>query len=160
MPPVPGGRPDQYGVPVTRRDALRVLAVTAGTPLLLLMSSPPALAVTRDDGDDPGTPMSTLGWIGLYVLLPIALFGLIALAVYAPSLARGPRYRPDVNWWAEPVWFEGPARQLATAGAGAGAGAGVDGAESGTSSGGATALGADPPSDVTGFTGGGASARW
>ncbi len=144
---------------------MRALTVTAATSLLLLMSSPAALAVTRDDGDDPGTPMSTLGWIGLYVLLPLALFALIALAVYAPSLARGPRYRPDVHWWSEPVWFEGPTRQMATAGTGASvAGAHPDG--SSTTGGGATALGTEPPRDETAFPGeasfggGGASARW
>jgi uncharacterized membrane protein len=45
--------------------------------MMLLMSSP-ALALTRDDGDDPGTGLSVIETLGLYVLLPIALFVVIA----------------------------------------------------------------------------------
>jgi len=44
-----------------------------------------------------------------FVLIPLGLFLLIALLVYAPSMTRGSRYRPGLTWWAEPVWFGGPA---------------------------------------------------
>jgi hypothetical protein len=39
----------------------------------------------------------------------LALFAIIALLVMLPSLAKGPRYRPGLSWWASPVWFGGPA---------------------------------------------------
>lgn len=44
--------------------------------MMLLMSSP-ALALTRDDGDDPGPGLSVMDTIGLYVVAPIALFVII-----------------------------------------------------------------------------------
>ena len=45
-----------------------------------------------------------LGW---YVLLPLAFAGLVTLLVYAPSWVKGPKYRPGLNWWAEPAWIGG-----------------------------------------------------
>ncbi|KOV65008.1 hypothetical protein ADK64_15550 [Streptomyces sp. MMG1121] len=50
--------------------------------MMLLMSSP-ALALTRDDGDDPGTGLSVIQTLGLYVLIPLALFAVIAGLVMA-----------------------------------------------------------------------------
>ena len=46
--------------------------------------------------------------LGLLVGVPLLLIAIITLAVMAPSLARGPRYRPGLSWWAEPEWFGGP----------------------------------------------------
>ena len=69
----------------------------------------PALAAVPDDGDDPGAGLSALETILIYVGVPTALFLLIALLVMAPSIARGPRYRPGLGWFAAPVWFGGPA---------------------------------------------------
>ncbi|MFE6867938.1 hypothetical protein ACFVFS_15395 [Kitasatospora sp. NPDC057692] len=43
---------------------------------MMLLSSP-AMALTRDDGDDPGSGLSVAETLGLYVLLPIALFVII-----------------------------------------------------------------------------------
>ncbi|GGT56232.1 hypothetical protein GCM10014713_57540 [Streptomyces purpureus] len=44
---------------------------------MLLMSSP-ALALTRDDGDDPGPGLSVAATLGWYVAAPIVLFLVIA----------------------------------------------------------------------------------
>lgn len=52
--------------------------MAAGTTLMMLLMSAPALAVTRDDGDDPGSGLSVFDTIGLYVIAPIALFAVIA----------------------------------------------------------------------------------
>lgn len=38
----------------------------------------PALALTRDDGDDPGPGLSVIDTIGLFVVAPIVLFAVIA----------------------------------------------------------------------------------
>ncbi|MBH1933065.1 hypothetical protein I5Q34_01955 [Streptomyces sp. AV19] len=54
-------------------NAKRAGVVSAGTLLMLLMSSP-AFALTRDDGDDPGPGLSVLNTLGLYVAAPIVLF--------------------------------------------------------------------------------------
>ncbi|MFE9442809.1 hypothetical protein ACFYO2_28335 [Streptomyces sp. NPDC006602] len=45
--------------------------------MMLLMTSP-ALALTRDDGDDPGNGLSVIETLGLFVVAPIALFAVIA----------------------------------------------------------------------------------
>jgi hypothetical protein len=51
--------------------------------------------------------MSSLEWLGWFVLLPLTLYAVIALLVYTPSWVRGPKYRPGLSWWAEPVWIGG-----------------------------------------------------
>jgi hypothetical protein len=63
---------------VDKKNALRAGALAAGTTLMMLLMSSPALALTRDDGDDPGTGLSVVETLGLYVLAPIALFVIIA----------------------------------------------------------------------------------
>ncbi|CAL9526246.1 hypothetical protein SUDANB171_03922 [Streptomyces sp. enrichment culture] len=57
---------------------LRAGALTAGTLLMLLMTSPAAQALTREDGDDPGSGLSVIETLGLFVAAPIVLFVVIA----------------------------------------------------------------------------------
>ncbi|MFI9805824.1 hypothetical protein ACIHEJ_15900 [Streptomyces sp. NPDC052301] len=66
-----------------KKNALRAGALAAGTTLMMLLMSSPALALTRDDGDDPGPGLSVVQTLGLYVLLPLALFVVIAGLVMA-----------------------------------------------------------------------------
>ncbi|AUG80068.1 hypothetical protein CFP65_5361 [Kitasatospora sp. MMS16-BH015] len=73
---------------VDKRNALRAGAVTAAATLMMLMTSP-AMALTRDDGDDPGSGLSVAQTLGLYVLAPIVLFAIIAGLVMLPSLGKG-----------------------------------------------------------------------
>ncbi|MCH5676498.1 hypothetical protein [Streptomyces gilvus] len=61
-----------------KKNALRAGALAAGTTLMMLLMSSPALALTRDDGDDPGKGLSVIQTLGLYVAIPLALFGIIA----------------------------------------------------------------------------------
>ncbi|WP_030297332.1 hypothetical protein [Streptomyces katrae] len=61
-----------------KKNALRAGAVTAGSTLMMLLMTSPALAVTHDDGDDPGAGLSVAQTLGLYVGLPILLFLVIA----------------------------------------------------------------------------------
>ncbi|OKJ06774.1 hypothetical protein AMK19_23175 [Kitasatospora sp. CB01950] len=56
---------------------MRAGAVTAAATLMMLMSSP-AMALVRDDGDDPGTGLSVGQTLGLFVALPIVSFLVIA----------------------------------------------------------------------------------
>ncbi|OIJ69405.1 hypothetical protein [Streptomyces mangrovisoli] len=60
-----------------KKNALRVGALAAGTTLMMLLMSSPALALTRDDGDDPGSGLSVIETLGLYVFLPLVIFGVI-----------------------------------------------------------------------------------
>ncbi|MGW1372732.1 hypothetical protein ACWD6P_00410 [Streptomyces sp. NPDC002446] len=70
-----------------KKNALRAGTVTAGTALLMLMSSP-AFALIPDDGDDPGPGLSVIETLGLYVVAPIVLFLLIAGLVMVGDKSR------------------------------------------------------------------------
>ncbi|PZT69477.1 hypothetical protein DN402_22800 [Streptomyces sp. SW4] len=61
-----------------KKNALRAGTLAAGTTLMMLLMSSPALALTRDDGDDPGTGLSVIETLGLFVFAPIVLFLVIA----------------------------------------------------------------------------------
>ncbi len=69
------------------KNALRAGTITAGTALMLLMSSP-AFALTRDDGDDPGPGLSVIQTLGLYVAAPLVLFLVIAGLVVLSDKSR------------------------------------------------------------------------
>ncbi|MFG2716831.1 hypothetical protein ACGFW5_00765 [Streptomyces sp. NPDC048416] len=71
-----------------KKNALRAGAVAAGTTLMMLLMSSPALALTRDDGDDPGSGLSVIDTIGLFVLAPLALFAIIAGLVVVLDKSR------------------------------------------------------------------------
>ncbi|MFG2908274.1 hypothetical protein ACGF13_24805 [Kitasatospora sp. NPDC048286] len=60
-----------------KRNALRAGAVSATVTLMMLLSSP-AMAFTRDDGDDPGSGLSVGETLGLFVFLPLVAFAVIA----------------------------------------------------------------------------------
>ena len=77
----------------------------------------PALAVTGLAGtavaDPPAQWQDAPGASPLSVLLllggvPLALFLVITLLVYLPSMSRTHRYEPGQAWRNEPEWFGGP----------------------------------------------------
>lgn len=78
-----------------KKNALRAGALAAGTTLMMLLMSSPALALTRDDGDDPGPGLSVIQTLGLYVLLPIALFVVIAGLVMALDKSKIRTIKPS-----------------------------------------------------------------
>ncbi|WP_335978040.1 MULTISPECIES: hypothetical protein [Streptomycetaceae] len=69
------------------KKVVRAGVVTTGTALMLLMSSP-AFALSRSDGDDPGSGLSVLQTLGLFVALPLVLFGVIAGLVIVTDKSR------------------------------------------------------------------------
>lgn len=71
-----------------KKNALRAGALAAGTTLMMLLMSSPALALTRDDGDDPGHGLSVIQTLGLYVGIPVALFVIIAGLVVAGDKSK------------------------------------------------------------------------
>lgn len=73
---------------VDKKNALRAGALTAGTTLMMLLMSSPALALNRDDGDDPGPGLSVMETLGLYVAAPIVLFLVIAGLVMVGDKSR------------------------------------------------------------------------
>lgn len=60
------------------RHALRAGALAAATTLMTVLLTSPALALNRDDGDDPGHGLSVAQTLGLFVFTPIAIFLIIA----------------------------------------------------------------------------------
>jgi len=64
--------------------AVSVLAVTSVSPAI-------AEATKRDDGDEPGEPMGTLNAILWFVVLPLAIYGIIALLTMGPSWTSAAR---------------------------------------------------------------------
>ena len=75
-----------------KKNAVRAGTITAGTALMLLMSSP-AFALARDDGDDPGPGLSVIQTLGLYVAVPLVLFliiaGLVSVSARKQAKAKG-----------------------------------------------------------------------
>jgi hypothetical protein len=47
----------------------------------------------------------------VFVGIPALISAVVWLLVFAPSIAKGPRYRPGLSWWAPPVWVGGPSAQ-------------------------------------------------
>jgi hypothetical protein len=122
------------------RRAARVLAILPA--ILVTLAASAAFAEPPETWED--TPsVSGLHVIVLLVIIPVALFLLIWLLVYIPSMARGERYKPGQAWRSEPEWFGGPRR-------------GVEALEGGEHQ---HAVGAGA-SEEHGETRGGASARW
>lgn len=76
----PRGRFATLGT-VDKKNALRTGTVVTGTTLMMLLLSSPALALTRDDGDDPGSGLSVVETLGLFVVAPLAIFLAITAAV-------------------------------------------------------------------------------
>ena len=60
------------------------MAVTSVSPAI-------AEATKRDDGDEPGEPMGTLNAILWFVVLPLAIYGIIALLTMGPSWTSAAR---------------------------------------------------------------------
>jgi hypothetical protein len=83
----------RYFCTVDNKNALRAGALVAGTTLMMLLMTSPALAVARDDGDDPGPGLSVIETLGLYVVAPIGLFAIIAglVMVLDRSSDRAPK---------------------------------------------------------------------
>ncbi|MDP4589264.1 MAG: hypothetical protein NWS06_00455 [Candidatus Nanopelagicales bacterium] len=65
----------------------RIWATTTATAILSVTAIYPVLAETikRDDGDEPGEPMGTLNAILWFVVLPLAITGIITLLTLGPS---------------------------------------------------------------------------
>lgn len=69
------------------RRATRAGVVGAATAALLLVTSP-VFALTRDDGDDPGSGLSVAQTLGLFVGIPLLAFAVICALVLLPSMGK------------------------------------------------------------------------
>ncbi|HET6907893.1 MAG TPA: hypothetical protein VFH54_01015 [Mycobacteriales bacterium] len=91
--------------PAVLRRSARLAAVATGALLPILVAAP---ALALDDGEQPGSGLSTALVILYFVVIPIGAFLVIAFFAVLPSLLRRPRYRPGRPWNHDPLWFNGP----------------------------------------------------
>ncbi|WP_313896207.1 hypothetical protein [Streptomyces sp. YIM 98790] len=75
------------------KRAARAGTVALAAPLMLLLSSPTAQALMRDDGDDPGTGLSVFETLTVFVVLPLVLFAVITGLVVLADRRSGGRTR-------------------------------------------------------------------
>ncbi|MEV6287444.1 hypothetical protein [Kribbella sp. NPDC051770] len=54
------------------------------------------------------TPLLSGHTLLVFVGIPALVIAVVALLVFASTIAQGPRYRPGLSWWAPPVWINGP----------------------------------------------------
>lgn len=67
------------------RRALILLSV----PFASVLLSAPAQALNREDGDEPGTGLTVLQTLGIFVGAPVALYLIIAVIVMAFNSKKG-----------------------------------------------------------------------
>jgi hypothetical protein len=82
---------------VDKKNALRAGTLAAGTTLIMLLMSSPALALHRDAGDDPGPGLSVGETLGLFVGIPLALFLAIAGLVMVLDKSRKQQKSSEVQ---------------------------------------------------------------
>jgi hypothetical protein len=70
-----------------------IWSTSTAVAILVSTSVSPAFAEStkRDDGDQPGEPMGTLNAILWFVVLPLAITGIIALLTMGPSWTSAAR---------------------------------------------------------------------
>ena len=90
--------------PAVRRAA-RLLALL---PAILVTSATGTAFADAPETWEDNPSVSGLHVILVLVVIPVALFALIWLLVYLPSMSKGARYQPGLAWRNEPVWFGGP----------------------------------------------------
>lgn len=91
------------------KQHLRRAAAVLSFSAISLLAATPAWAL--DDGEAPHeTSFSNLDALLVFVGVPLLATLVITLLVYAPHIAKRPRYRPGRPYDAEPLWFDGPAR--------------------------------------------------
>ena len=82
-------------------------AVALAPAVLLVTAAAPALADPPAAWPQPPS-VSLLHVLLVLVVIPAALFAIITLLVYVPSMSRGEKYQPGRAWHARPEWFGGP----------------------------------------------------
>ena len=125
--------------PAVRRAA-RLLALV---PAILVTSATGAAFAEAPDTWDDNPSVAPLHVLMVLVVIPVALFLLICLLVYLPSMSKGASYHPGLAWRNEPVWFGGPR-------------GGVDSLDQAEQ----PAVGSGPGTDDADRSRGGASGRW
>lgn len=91
----------------------RIWSSSSAVAILVSTSVSPAFAESnkRDDGDQPGEPMGTLNAVLWFVVLPLAISGLLALLTMGPSWTSAARKSTRGGYLDDPTLSD---RQLET----------------------------------------------
>jgi hypothetical protein len=92
---------------VTRRTRLRIAVLVTGL-LAPVLTAAPAMALIKDDGENPGPSLGDGMTLLLFVVIPLGVFAIITFFALLPSALSRPRYRPGKPWNHDPLWFGGP----------------------------------------------------
>ena len=111
-------------------------------PAILVTSHTSSAFAEAPEQWEDNAAVSPLHVILMLVVIPVALFALITLLVYLPSMTKGQHYQPGHAWRNEAEWFGGPR----------------GGVEAPTGSAQPPAVGTGPDRDAADR--GGASGRW
>ncbi len=86
----------------------RIWATATATAILSVTAIYPVLAEStkRDDGDEPGVPMGTLNAILWFVVLPLAITGIITLLTLGPSWTSAARNSTRDGYLDDPTLSE------------------------------------------------------
>ena len=68
----------------------------------------PAFAVFRDDGDEPGNPISGFSSILIFVGVPLLIVSFVSLAILAPQWTRKAKLESGFVSHNEKWWLNGP----------------------------------------------------
>ncbi len=71
----------------------------------------PALAVYRDDGDEPGNPISGFTSIAIFIGIPSLIVAIICLAILAPQWTRKAKLESGFVSHHEKWWINGPGNE-------------------------------------------------
>lgn len=96
-----------------RTSIRRIWSSSSAVAILVSTSVSPAFAESnkRDDGDQPGEPMGTLNAVLWFVVLPLAISGLLALLTMGPSWTSAARKSTRGGYLDDPTLSD---RQLET----------------------------------------------
>jgi hypothetical protein len=91
----------------TKKSSTLALAATAALTIITA-TTPPASALVRDDGDEPGQGLLATETLLLFIGVPVAMTALIVAAVVIPTWFRQVRLGNRGNWSEQPIWVNGP----------------------------------------------------
>ena len=88
------------------RSAICPVTTVAVAAFAVALSAAPALAsaTVPPEGSRAPEGLTVVETLGLFVLAPLAVFAIIALAVLGPSMGKGARNRRDSALESGPVW--------------------------------------------------------
>lgn len=95
-----------YGCPVTTRTTMRSVVVGLTIAVATAAMARPVLAsgTVPPEGSEGAEGLTVVETLGLFVLAPLVIFAVIALAVLGPSFGKGARHRTGAGFDSAPVW--------------------------------------------------------